>query len=917
MRKRVKKLYLHTHTFLPSSADTFLTSHSAQTLPPSPLELYVSYLKDVYKNDPLPAYDKWPQVKGKKFINLSLLSKCEVSPQEAHKYTKAMFHGHISSIAPEKKMEMADIAKTDNGSIIKGRRKCILVEGAPGVGKSTFAWKLCRQWSKGKILQQYRLVVLLSLREKRVREKTKAASDLFRRCEPTAIEGICRSGGEGVLLVLDGWDELPAELRGKDSFFLDLVQGQELPDATVVVTSRPHASEVIVSECQDRIFQHIEIMGFSQGNVLVYMRSSAGDDAKLLQGLQTYTSCYPHIRSMMYNPLNAAIVVEVYKNSWKEESTIPKTLTELYSSLIRTLLLRYLREHPVHCNRKWTRRLRQFSDLPPDVYQQLYRVSRVAYEGISNNQQVIFSDLPEDFDSLGLMQCVPELYVDEGAALSYNFLHLTVQEFLAAFHLSQQSTEEQIEIFKLHMGTSIYLMVLKFLAGLTSFKGFSAGTLLSILTSESPISSRVKLDLDGLHFLFEAKKVLNDLSEVDFVSLYPPSFSPFDCYVLGYIASHTSCKWTIHVVRPGHRYICEMFASGTMEDGVLCASVAQTVCFTFFSSLSGTLGLRQLLTAHPSFLARTAQLHLIDNGLDSHSCDLLSQSLPSLPHLQSLELSANAIGSTVVPTPSLPSSSTTSSADNEKGNTGHPFSLYRSFLKQTLSPQKYTSLPPSEHTPIQFHPPSAMSSPPHPSVQLIKTLHSHNILKSLELFNTSIGLSECAALAQWLSSPTCSLEVLDIGGNSLTSEATELIITTLCQNCTLRGLSISGSEIASQLLTPVVCLPLVKVDLIQCHIGPEGACEIARTLNSNTVLEELYLSYNPIGDRGATALADMLLHNRTLKTLHLYSTSLTARGTQALLQSLQHNDTLRKIWLSKQSLTTNTNGTSKYEVVWV
>lgn len=73
----------------------------------------------------------------------------------------------------------------------------------------------------------------------------------------------------------------------------------------------------------------------------------------------------------------------------------------------------------------------------------------MAYEGIINKQQVIFSDLPDDFDSLGLMQCVPELYVDKEAALSYNFLHLTVQEFLAAFHLSQQSSEKQVEIFTL------------------------------------------------------------------------------------------------------------------------------------------------------------------------------------------------------------------------------------------------------------------------------------------------------------------------------------------------------------------------------------------------------------------------------------------------------------------------------------
>ena len=905
---------LGVNIFLSSSADTFPTSHFAQTLPPSPLELYVSYLKDVYKNDPLPTYDKWPQVKGKKFINLSLLSKCNVSPQEAHKYTEAMFHGHVSSIAPEMKMEMADIANTEDGSIIKGRRRCILVEGAPGVGKSTFAWKLCRQWSKGKILQQYRLVVLLRLREKRVRE-TKAASDLFRRCEPTAIEEICRSGGEGVLLVLDGWDELPAELRGKDSFFLDLVQGQELPDATVVVTSRPHASEVIVTESQDRIFQHIEIMGFSQDNILAYMRSSAGDDAKVLHGLWTYISCYPHIRSMMYNPLNAAIVVEVYKSSWKEESTVPKTMTELYSSLIRTLLLRYLREDPVHRNRKGSKRLRQFSDLPPDVYQQLCRVSRVAYEGISNNQQVIFSDLPDDFDSLGLMQCVPELYVDEGAALSYNFLHLTVQEFLAAFHMSQQSTEKQVEIFKLHQMNSTYKMVLKFLAGINNFRGFSADSLLLILTWESQTSDGIWLGLDSLHFLFEGKesKVLNDLSEVGFHSPSGLGMSPFDCYILGYIASHTSCKWTINVLFANDYVpVVEMFARGTMEDEALCPSMADTVKLSFFNSLHANSGLRQLLTAHSSFLTRTTHLYLGENDLDSHSCDLLSQSLPALPHLQSLDLSVNAIGCAEEPAPSLPSSSTTSFANNEAGSTDYRLSLDQSSSKRIPSPQN-ASLPPFEHTPIQFHPPSAMSSPPHPSVQLIKALHRHNTLNSLELRDTSIRLPECAALAQWLSSPSCSLKVLCIGENKLTSEATELIITNLCQNCTLRELDIGCSEILSQMLTSLFCLCLVKLTVKECQVGPEEACEIAKALYSNTVLEELYLSRNPIGDRGAKALADMLLHNKTLKTLELRHTSLTEEGNQALLQSLQHNNTLSELGLSK-ALTTKTE--NKCQVFW-
>ena len=317
--------------------DNTSTTDPAHPPTPSPLDLYVAYLRGQYTADQLPNYDKWPQVKGKKYINLSLLDKEDLEQQEAHQYTKAMFHGRISSIDPNKKMEMEDIAKTDDGSILKGRQRCILVEGAPGVGKSTFAWKLCQQWGKGKILQQYRVMLLLRLREKRVRGIEKDR-DMFRRCEPLAVEGICRNDGEGVFLLLDGWDELPEELREKDSFFLDLIQGQVLPDATVLVTSRPHASEIIVTECKGCVFQHVQVAGFTEENVQAFISSSVGDDSKLLEGLQTYVSSYPHIESMMYNPLNAAIVVKVYRDSYKEESTIPKTMTELYSSLIRSLL---------------------------------------------------------------------------------------------------------------------------------------------------------------------------------------------------------------------------------------------------------------------------------------------------------------------------------------------------------------------------------------------------------------------------------------------------------------------------------------------------------------------------------------------------------------------------------------------------
>ena len=425
-------------------------------------------------------YDKWPQVKSKKYINLALIQKEDITKRETDQFTTATIHGNIDNIKKTKRaIDIGEIAQLPDES----QSKCILVEGAPGVGKSTFAWKVCRKWGKGKLLQQYKLVLILRLRDKNVRA-AKIIPDLFQyhndQIQQAAVGEIKRTGGKGVLLLFEGYDELPDKWRTEDSILLDVITGKELPEATVLITSRPWASEFLHLKCKRYISQHIEILGFTKDNIQSYLENTTASDPSLLAGLKDYISCYPHIGSLMYIPLNSAIVVVVYRNSRKDESLVPKTMTELYSSLVRSLLLRYLLDHPVHGkNRRW--RVRSFSNLPPDVYQQLCELGKLAYIGIVRRQQVIFSDLPEDFETLGLTHCSPELYIDEGATVSYNFLHLTVQEYLAAFHLSQQPVENQITCFqqhKLFKGLNISLntcfhMVLLFLCGLMEVQWIS------------------------------------------------------------------------------------------------------------------------------------------------------------------------------------------------------------------------------------------------------------------------------------------------------------------------------------------------------------------------------------------------------------------------------------------------------------
>ena len=750
-------------------------------------------------------------MKCKKYINLALIEKDDITKPEAYQFMRATIHGNIDDIKKSKRATDIDqIAQLRDGS----HPKCILVEGAPGVGKSTFAWKLCRKWGKGKSLNQYQLVVLLRLRDKNVRAATKI-SDLFRyhdhQIQQPAVEEIQKTGGKGAFLLFEGYDELPEEIRTKSSIFLDVITGEELPEATVLITSRPWASEFLRRECKEQISQHIEILGFTKANIQSYLESTTANDPSLLTGLKKYISCYPHIGSLMYIPLNSAIVVEVYRNSRRDETLVPKTMTELYSSLVRDLLLRHLLDHPVHGkNRKW--RVRSFSDLPQDVHQQLCELGRIAYEGILHDQQVIFCDLPEDFETMGLMQCSPELYVGEGAAVSYNFLHLTVQEYLAAFYLSQQPVEKQIEHFREYkkqqqrQQQQHFHMVLQFLCGVRKFTEYPSEVLNTFCVKEHRDEMACvvrKITFDTLHWFFEAQdddviaKVLGS-SDIQLSERYS-QVTPFDCFVLGYCVSHSNCTWKIDLQRVEG---VEMLVRGAVEE--------KTHCTGWISKMK----LRSNITSE----GVKCLLHL-----------------PFINKLKTLDLSVN---------PNI-------------GQGG--------------------------------------------IVPLMTSLTTHNSLEELWLNKTGLGVKDCQALSELLSSST-SLKELDISDNDLPPEAVELIISGLHHNTTLEKLFLHRSHFSLQNTISLASVlrtnhTIVYLTLVGCNIDSDGACQLGGALCTNDTLQTLFMGNNPIGVKGATAFAEMLLKNESLKKLYLEHGSIGEEGAQKLIDSLTHNTTVEHLEL--------------------
>ena len=205
----------------------------------------------------------------------------------------------------------------------------LLVEGPPGIGKSTFAWELCRRWDEIESLRDYHTVVLLKLREKWVLNAT-SLSDLFRYpsnpdFSKNIAEELVATQGKHLLLVLDGFDEVSHSFH-EDSVIKGILCKQLLPECTIILTTRPSAKATLRSVCQPQVDKHIEIIGFTEEERVRYITEVFSKEPEFQANFLKYMFLVPHIKSMMYIPLNCAIIAQVYSESQSSRHlAIPRT----------------------------------------------------------------------------------------------------------------------------------------------------------------------------------------------------------------------------------------------------------------------------------------------------------------------------------------------------------------------------------------------------------------------------------------------------------------------------------------------------------------------------------------------------------------------------------------------------------------
>ena len=394
------------------------------------------------------------------------ISRYDICGKIDDEYVKQTITGKIDDILLQKTpVELKNIF------LEVSQRKFVLIEGARGSGKSTLALHICQEWAEGKLFQEFDIAILVRLRDPLIRD-VKMIADILPCVDRTMAneqDTVIKSlYGKGVLWVLDGCDELPSDLP-QNSIINKLIRpgmSRESPlhKSTVIVTSRPSSS----AELHLLVSSRVEVLGFTPHQLEQYFTQCLNGNSQAVQTLLDKIQENPVVEDSCYLPLNASIVLNCFL--WYNHS-LPTSNHGIFTSLVQSSLKRFLQDRLGKTD-TLVGNITSTDSLPSELHTPFVQMCQLAYHGIHQNKVTFTHEdlttlsITKDISDIGLLQSVPSILGDD-QLVYYCFLHLSIQELLAAIHISLMSPKYQISVFEELFDKNRFSAVFRFYAGIT------------------------------------------------------------------------------------------------------------------------------------------------------------------------------------------------------------------------------------------------------------------------------------------------------------------------------------------------------------------------------------------------------------------------------------------------------------------
>ncbi|XP_053199945.1 NACHT, LRR and PYD domains-containing protein 12-like isoform X3 [Scomber japonicus] len=761
--------------------------------------------------------------------------------------------------------------------------KVVLTSGVAGVGKTFSVLKFILDWAQRSKNQDISLLIPLSFKELNVvKDEPHSLLTLIRRFYPTlknVTEEMLDSEDFKVLFIFDGLDESRLSLDFENNedvsdvtqtssvsvLLTNLIKGNLLPQALIWITSRPAAAnQILDQDCVDRI---TEVRGFTDDQKEEYFKKRFSDEelsSRIISHIKTSRS----LHTMCTIPVFCWIIARVVKRMLTPEQRgeLPKTMTDLYSHFMLVQTKRKKNKYDEGHETKKQKLTKADSEF-------LLKLGRLAFEHLEKGNII--------FDQEDLEQC--GLDVTEASVLSgffteifktecvifdekvYSFVHLSIQEFLAAVYMYHCYTNRNTEVLKSFLGEDYsYSSLDDFLeramkkslysknGHLDLFVRFLHG--LSLKSNQSLLGDLLGWTENSPETI---QTVINNLKTMNFWDISPDrSINIFHCLM----------EMNDHLV---HQEIQEFLKSENRSEKRL--SVIHCSALAYMLQMSEeVLDELDLDKYHTSNAGQLRLIPAIRNCRKARLCveelsdpqyEVVASALKSNPHLTELDLSANLLRNSAV----------------------------KLLCAGLESPNcKLKTLRLSNCTLSEISCASLASA--------LKANPSH--LRELDLSRNKLQDSGVEFLCDFLKNPDCKLKTLRLWSCRLSEISCASLASALkCNPSHLTELDLSWNKLKDSglmLLCDFLKSPECKVknlSLYECRLSEISGGFLVSALKHNpSHLTELDLSHNELQDSVLELLCDFLKSpDSRLESLRLFRCSLSEISCASLVSALKYN----------------------------